>query len=133
MHPNNVLSAKLRTEENRAATLAVEERNSATPSGKNDLQLRALAHDLSNALDTVLQASYLLSQSKLPPAVHAWAEMIDSAAQQAARLNQEMQELLRSSGKPEYREASTSVAAVGKTASDRPQKGRKSSRPISPK
>jgi K+-sensing histidine kinase KdpD len=66
--------------------------------GKSDeiAQLRALAHDLSNALEAILQASYLLAQSKLDEDPRRWAQLIDSSSQEAARLNREIRKHLRS-------------------------------------
>ena len=60
------------------------------------LRLRTLAHDLSNALETLLQASYLLNQASLNPDARKWVQMIDSASQDAARINREIREILRS-------------------------------------
>ena len=59
-------------------------------------QLRALAHDLSNAIETIMQASYLLGQAKMEENPAKWAKMIDQAAQDAARINREIREILRS-------------------------------------
>ena len=59
------------------------------------LRLRTLAHDLSNALETLLQASYLLNQANLNPDAKKWVQMIDSASQDAARINREIREILR--------------------------------------
>ena len=59
-------------------------------------RLRSLAHDLSNSLETILQASYLLSQAKPDAKSNKWAHMIDTAAQDAARINREIREILRS-------------------------------------
>ena len=42
------------------------------------VQLRALAHDLSNSLEAIMQASYLLTQSKLDPDSKRWAQLIDA-------------------------------------------------------
>ena len=58
-------------------------------------QLRALAHDLSNSLETIVQASYLLSQSELPENPRRWAEMIDKASQEAVQINRKLREILR--------------------------------------
>ncbi|MBZ5648746.1 MAG: hypothetical protein LAN37_16170 [Acidobacteriia bacterium] len=58
--------------------------------------LRALAHDLSNSIETVMQASYLLSQSSLDEAGKKWAGLIDTAVRDAARINREIREILRS-------------------------------------
>jgi hypothetical protein len=59
-------------------------------------ELRALAHDLSNALETILQASYLVSQSEMPEQSRRWVEMIDEATRDAVRLNRKLREILRS-------------------------------------
>jgi len=59
-------------------------------------QLRALAHDLSNSIETVMQACYLLNQSKLDETSKKWAEMIDTATRDAARINREIRDILRS-------------------------------------
>jgi signal transduction histidine kinase len=59
-------------------------------------QMRTLAHDLSNALEAILQASYLLGQSRLDDDPKRWAQLIDSSSQEAARLNREIRKLLRS-------------------------------------
>jgi len=58
-------------------------------------QLRTLAHDLSNSLETILQATYLLNQGKLDADSKRWAEMIDTSSQQAARINREIRKHLR--------------------------------------
>jgi len=61
-------------------------------------RLRTLVHDLSNAIETVTQATYLLAQGKLDEGSRKWVEMIDKAAQDAARINREIREILRSPG-----------------------------------
>ncbi len=58
-------------------------------------QLRTLAHDLSNSLEAILQASYLLRQGKLEGDGKRWAELIDTSSQEAARINREMRKALR--------------------------------------
>ncbi len=59
-------------------------------------ELRALAHDLSNALETILQASYLIGQSEISEHSRRWIEMIDAASQDAIRINRQLREILRS-------------------------------------
>ena len=58
--------------------------------------LRTLAHDLSNSIETIMQASYLLSQAKLDDGNKKWVELIDSASRDAARINREIRDILRS-------------------------------------
>jgi hypothetical protein len=57
--------------------------------------LRALAHDLSNAIETIMQACYLLNQSVLDENGKKWAEMIDTGARDAAKINREIREVIR--------------------------------------
>jgi K+-sensing histidine kinase KdpD len=59
-------------------------------------ELRALAHDLSNALETIMQATYLISQSGPPENTRRWVELIDQASQEAVKINQKLRQLLRS-------------------------------------
>jgi len=59
-------------------------------------KLRTLAHDLSNSLETIMQASYLLTQAKLDDNNRKWLDLIDKAAQDAVRINREIREILRS-------------------------------------
>jgi nitrogen-specific signal transduction histidine kinase len=58
--------------------------------------LRSLAHELSNAIENVMQASYLLAQSKLDDQNAKWLKLIGDAAQDAARINREIRDILRS-------------------------------------
>src|SRR3954470_20493624 len=58
-------------------------------------QLRSLAHDLSNSLETIMQASYLLAQAELKEADKKWLSMVESASRDAARISREMREILR--------------------------------------
>lgn len=58
-------------------------------------KLRTLSHDLSNSIETVMQAAYLLAQAKLDDNNHKWVEMIDKASQDAARVNREIRDILR--------------------------------------
>lgn len=59
-------------------------------------KLRTLSHDLSNYIETIMQASYLLAQAKLDDNNKKWLELIDKASQDAARINREIREILRS-------------------------------------
>ena len=59
------------------------------------VNLRALAHDLSNSIETIMQASYLLAQCKLDDNAKKWLELIDNATRDAARINRDIREILR--------------------------------------
>ena len=58
-------------------------------------ELRTLAHDLSNALETIVQATYLISQAGPPENSRRWVELIDLASQEAVRINQKLRQVLR--------------------------------------
>jgi len=59
-------------------------------------ELRALAHDLSNSLETIVQATYLISQAGPPENSRRWVEMIDQASQEAVKINNKLRQVLRS-------------------------------------
>jgi hypothetical protein len=59
-------------------------------------ELRTLAHDLSNSLETIVQATYLISQAGPPENQIRWVELIDQASQDAVKINQKLRQLLRS-------------------------------------
>lgn len=63
--------------------------------GETIAKMRTLAHDLSNSIETVMQASYLLAQASLDETNARWVELIDKAARDAARINREIREILR--------------------------------------
>jgi signal transduction histidine kinase len=58
-------------------------------------RLRVLAHDLSNSLEAILQATYLLQQAKLEGDSRRWVQLIDASSQEAARINREIRKALR--------------------------------------
>jgi uncharacterized protein YukE len=58
-------------------------------------RLRDLTHDLSNTLETVMQACYLLGQSRLDANGKKWQQMIENAVQEAIRINRDIREAVR--------------------------------------
>jgi signal transduction histidine kinase len=60
-------------------------------------KLRSLAHDLSNSVETIMQASYLLAQSQLDENSKKWAELIDKASRDCAKINRDIRDILRAS------------------------------------
>jgi nitrogen-specific signal transduction histidine kinase len=58
-------------------------------------ELRSLAHDLSNSLECILQACYLLNQGNLDDSTKKWAEMIDQSTRDAAKINRDIRDILR--------------------------------------
>ena len=57
--------------------------------------LRHLMHDLSNALEIVLQAGYLLTTAETEEPVKEWIGLLDGGAQQALALHRQLREYIR--------------------------------------
>lgn len=51
------------------------------------IEIRKLAHDLSNALEIIVQTSYLLSTAGLKEPASDWLRMLDGGVQKALDLN----------------------------------------------
>ena len=51
------------------------------------LEVRKLAHDLSNALEIIVQTSYLLSTLELKEPASDWLRMLDGGVQKALEIN----------------------------------------------
>jgi len=70
-----------------------------TPADKSPVELnaelRTLAHDLSNAIETIMQATYLLGTAQVDENGKKWVELIDKASRDAARINRDIREHLR--------------------------------------
>ena len=58
-------------------------------------ELRTLAHDLSNALETIVQATYLVAQAGPPENSRRWVQLIDQASQDAVKINNKLREIMR--------------------------------------
>ena len=51
------------------------------------LEVRKLAHDLSNALEIIVQTSFLLSTAELKEPASDWLSMLDSGVNKALDIN----------------------------------------------
>ncbi|MDQ2833937.1 MAG: hypothetical protein M3Y50_09370 [Acidobacteriota bacterium] len=51
------------------------------------VEMRRIAHDLSNALEIIVQTSYLLSTAELKEPASDWLRMLDTGVQKAMNLN----------------------------------------------
>lgn len=61
--------------------------------------IRRLAHDLSNALEVVLQTNYLLGMTEGGEATEdsrKWREMLDKGVLQATQINRQLRDYVRS-------------------------------------
>jgi hypothetical protein len=59
------------------------------------LEIRKLAHDLSNALEIIVQTSYLLSTVELKEPATDWLSMLDGGVQKALDLNLSLREYIK--------------------------------------
>jgi hypothetical protein len=59
------------------------------------LEIRKLAHDLSNALEIIVQTSYLLGTADLKPPAIDWLHMLDGGVQKALDLNLELRAYIK--------------------------------------
>ncbi|WP_260736125.1 hypothetical protein [Tunturiibacter lichenicola] len=51
------------------------------------VEMRKIAHDLSNALEIIVQTSYLLNTAQLKEPAADWLRMLDSGVEKALSLN----------------------------------------------
>ncbi len=58
-------------------------------------EMRRLAHDLSNALEIIVQTSYLLSTVGLQEPASDWLTMMDTGVQKALTINQDLRTYLK--------------------------------------
>jgi hypothetical protein len=56
---------------------------------------RQLAHDLNNALEIIMQTSFLLGTLDLGENGKAWQKMLDDGVQKAIAINKQLRETLR--------------------------------------
>ncbi len=59
------------------------------------IEIRRLAHDLSNALEIIVQTSYLLGTAELKEPASDWLHMLDGGVQKALDLNLELRTYIR--------------------------------------
>ena len=59
------------------------------------LEIRKLAHDLSNALEIVVQTGYLLSTADLKSPASDWLLMLDNGTQKALEINMSLRNFIK--------------------------------------
>jgi hypothetical protein len=59
------------------------------------VEMRRIAHDLSNALEIIIQTSYLLSTVELKEPASDWLLMLDDGVQKAMSLNLELRNYIK--------------------------------------
>lgn len=58
--------------------------------------IRELAHDLSNALEIIMQSSFLLGTLDLGENGRQWHQLLDGGIERATAINRQLREALRS-------------------------------------
>jgi hypothetical protein len=72
------------------------ETNDVPPMLEQDAkEIRRLTHDMNNALEIIVQASYLVNMTALSDQAKEWMKLLDQGVQQATGLNRQMRELVR--------------------------------------
>ena len=59
------------------------------------LEIRRMAHDLSNALEIIVQTSYLLSTAELTEPASDWLSMLDGGVNKALDINQALRTYIK--------------------------------------
>jgi len=59
------------------------------------VEMRRLAHDLSNALEIIVQTSYLLSTTEMKEPASDWLRMLDGGVQKALDLNISLRDYIK--------------------------------------
>ena len=66
--------------------------NSSAPALKTK---RELSHDLSNALEIIMQSSFLLGTLELGENGRQWHQLLDSGVEKATTINRQLREVLQ--------------------------------------
>jgi len=64
------------------------------------IEIRRLAHDLSNALEIIVQTSYLLSTAELKEPAATWLGMLDSGVTKCLDINLELRKYIKAHTAP---------------------------------
>jgi hypothetical protein len=59
------------------------------------VEMRRIAHDLSNALEVIVQTSYLLGTADLKEPASDWLRMLDGGVEKAMKLNQALRSYIK--------------------------------------
>ena len=73
------------------------EPNSSSPliPEQTALEIRRIAHELSNSLEVIVQTSYLLSMAELKGPAAEWLRMLDSGVNKALEQNLALREFIK--------------------------------------
>jgi hypothetical protein len=59
------------------------------------VEMRRIAHDLSNALEIIIQTSYLLSTTEMKEPASDWLRMLEDGVQKAMSFNLELRSYIK--------------------------------------
>ena len=59
------------------------------------VEVRRLSHDLSNALEIIVQCSYLLSTAEIPEESRAWVTLLEQGVKKTTSVNQELRKFIQ--------------------------------------
>jgi hypothetical protein len=59
------------------------------------VEMRRIAHDLSNALEIIVQTSYLLSTTEMKEPASDWLRLLDAGVQKAMLYNSELRSYIK--------------------------------------
>jgi hypothetical protein len=68
--------------------------NSQTIPVEQAKEIRRLSHDLSNALEIIVQANYLLGAMSHDEAAKQWVQLLDNGVVQAAGINRSLRDYI---------------------------------------
>ena len=69
--------------------------SSATIPEELSREIRHIAHELSNALEVIVQTSYLLTLAELKEPAAEWLRMLDTGVNKALALNSDLREYIK--------------------------------------
>jgi hypothetical protein len=58
-------------------------------------EIRRLLHDMNNALEIIIQATYLVGTLEITDDGRQWVKLLEQGVDQAARLNRELRDFVR--------------------------------------
>ena len=87
-------------------------------------EIRRLTHDLSNALEILVQTSYLLSLAELKEPAAEWLKMLEGGVTRAIDLNAQLRNFVPRSLAPVSRAGRSSIASAHSQTIHRKERGR---------
>ncbi len=62
------------------------------------VEMRRMSHDLSNALEIIVQTSFLLSTTEMKEPASDWLRLMDSGVQKALTINAALRDYIKQNG-----------------------------------